>query len=205
MDVCESRGLQPPDVVAQWLDAGIRLVQLRAKRLAFGPFLELAEGLSTACRQAGAVFIVNDRVDVARLAEAAGVHLGQDDVAPADARRLMPAERWIGLSTHSQTQVVAGLASVATYLAIGPVFSTPTKTRPDPVIGLDGVRRAAALARQAGRPLVAIGGIDSRNAPDVLAAGADSVAVISGLLDGGDVAGRARAFLRALESPRSDG
>jgi len=155
--------------------------------------------MAAACRQAGALFIVNDRADVARLAQAAGVHLGQDDLTPADARELLPDAAWIGLSTHSDAQVAAGLASAATYLATGPVFATHTKAHADPVVGLEGVRRAAARVAAGPRPLVAIGGIALESAPAVLAAGADSAAVVSDLLVGDDVAGRARAFVRALE------
>lgn len=166
--------------------------------MTFGPFLDLAGPMAIACRQAGAIFVVNDRADVARLAGADGVHVGQDDLTPAEVRAMLPDAPWIGVSTHRDEELRAGLASAATYVATGPVFATGTKVNPDPVIGLEGVRHAAALARPAGRPLVAIGGIGLATAPGVIAAGADSVAVISDLFDGGDVAGRARAFLRAL-------
>ena len=205
IDLTQTRGLDPRCVLDQWLDAGVRLVQLRAKTWTFGPFLELAERLSTACREAGAIFIVNDRIDVARLSGADGVHLGQDDLSPTDAVRVLGSKSWIGLSTHTDPQVVAALTTSATYLATGPVFGTSTKANADPVIGLAGVERAAALAHSAGRPLVAIGGIDLGNARDVLMAGADSVAVISSLLEGDDRAGRVRAFLQVVGEPRTDG
>ena len=195
VDACGARGLEPLRVLADWLDAGVRLVQLRAKHLSFGPFLELADKAGSACREAGATFIVNDRIDVARLSGADGVHLGQDDLSPDDAVRALGPASWIGLSTHTDAQVAAALSTSATYVAVGPVFGTSTKANPDPVIGLEGVRRAADLAGAAGRPLVAIGGIDLGNAHDVLMAGADSVAVISSLLEGHDRVGRARAFL----------
>jgi thiamine-phosphate pyrophosphorylase len=198
VDVAIGRGLRPDAVLREWLDAGVRLVQLRAKSLSFGPFLELAGPMAIACRQAGAVFIVNDRADVARLAAADGVHLGQQDLTPADARAILPGARWIGLSTHNEAELGAGLASAATYLAIGPVYATSTKANPDPVIGLDGVTRTAARVRPTGRPLVAIGGISLETAVDVIVAGADSVAVIADLLNGPDIAARARAFLRVL-------
>jgi thiamine-phosphate pyrophosphorylase len=198
VDVVRARGREAAVVLGSWLDAGIRLVQLRAKALSFGPLLDLAGPLAIACRQAGAIFIVNDRADVARLSGADGVHLGQQDLSPDDARLLLPDAPWIGLSTHNDDELSGGLRSLATYLATGPVFSTGTKANPDPVIGLEGVRRAAGPVRTSGRPLVAIGGITVETAPAVIDAGADAVAVISGLLDGPDAAGSARAFLRAL-------
>lgn len=198
MDLVWARGLQPMRVLADWLNAGVTLVQLRAKLLPFGPFLDLAGPMAIACRQAGAHFIVNDRADVARLAGASGVHVGQHDLTPADVRLMLPDSAWIGLSTHTDAQMVAGLDTAATYLATGPVFATGTKAHADPIIGLEGVRRAAGLVKETGRPLVAIGGIGLETAPAVIAAGAHSVAVISDLLEGGDAATRVRAYLRAL-------
>lgn len=186
-------------VLRAWLEAGVRLVQLRAKHLSLGPFLALADELADDCRRAGAVFIVNDRVDVARLAGADGVHLGQDDLPPAEARAMLPAAAWIGLSTHNGIQLSKAMGSGATYLAIGPVFATSSKSRPDPLIGIDGVRQLASGLRAANcpLPLVAIGGITRDTAGEVLAAGADSVAVISDLLDASDLTGRAAAFVAA--------
>jgi len=198
LDHTRSLALDPLIVVRIWLDAGVRLVQLRAKTMTFGPCLELADAMGQACREAGAIFIVNDRVDVARLSGADGVHVGQDDLSADDARRLLPDAPWIGLSTHTDEQVANGLAGPATYLATGPVFATGTKAGASPVVGLEGVRRVAPLVKRAGRPLVTIGGITLSTAPDVVDAGADSVAVIADLLRGGDVAGRAREFVRAL-------
>jgi thiamine-phosphate pyrophosphorylase len=198
VDLVAARGFTPADVVQQWLDAGVRLVQLRAKNLSLGPFLDLAIPMAELCRKAGARFIVNDRADVARLSNADGVHLGQQDLGPDEVRLMLPPGSWIGLSTHNDEQLSAGLATAATYLATGPVFATRTKTNPDPAIGLAGVRRAATQLPASSRPLVAIGGITLETAPAVLAAGAQSVAVISDLLVDEDVAGRARAFVRAL-------
>lgn len=198
VDLTRERGLRPDDVLGEWLDAGVRLVQLRAKSLTFGPFLDLAGPMAIRCRQAGALFIVNDRADVARLSAAAGVHLGQFDLTPAEARLLVPDAPWIGLSTHNAAELEAGLASAATYLATGPVYATGTKVHPDPVIGLEGVRTASRPVRASGRPLVAIGGITAATAPAVIEAGADAVAVIADLVAGTDVGGQARAFVRAL-------
>lgn len=199
VDVVAARGLEPRRVLRDWLDAGVRLIQLRAKRLTLGPFLDLADEMAGQCRQAGATFIVNDRVDVAHLSGAGGVHLGQDDLTPEQARAMLPDPPWIGLSTHNDAQLAEGSVSAATYLAVGPVFQTLTKARPDAVIGLEGVSRLSAAARRSGKPVVAIGGITLANVADVLAAGADCIAVISDLLDPADPGGRAAAFVRAVE------
>ena len=122
---------------------------------------------------------MNDRADLALVAGFDGVHVGQDDLLPESVRRIIGPDRWLGVSTHNPEQVAeAGLTS-ADYLAIGPVFSTSSKEKPDPVVGLEGVRRARSLTR---KPLVAIGGITRANAASVIEAGADSVAVISDLL-----------------------
>ena len=123
--------------------------------------------------------IMNDRADLCFVAEFDGVHVGQDDLTPESVRKIIGPERWLGLSTHNPEQLREADRMSADYLAIGPVFSTSSKERPDPVVGLEGVRRARQLTR---KPLVAIGGITRQNAPSVIEAGADSVAVISDLL-----------------------
>src|ERR1700746_2390702 len=123
--------------------------------------------------------IMNDRADLCLAADFDGVHVGQDDLSPESVRRIIGPERWLGVSTHNPEQVQEADRTSADYLAIGPVFSTSSKERPDPVVGLEGVRRARQLT---GKPLVAIGGITRANAASVIEAGADSVAVISDLL-----------------------
>ena len=123
--------------------------------------------------------IMNDRADLALVAEFDGVHVGQDDLSPESVRRIIGPELWLGVSTHNPEQLREADLTSADYLAIGPVFSTSSKENPDPVVGLEGVRRARALTR---KPLVAIGGITRANAASVIEAGADSVAVISDLL-----------------------
>jgi thiamine-phosphate pyrophosphorylase len=122
---------------------------------------------------------MNDRADLCIVADFDGVHVGQDDLSPASVRRIIGPHRRLGFSTHNPQQVMEGDQASADYLAIGPVFSTSGKDRPDPVVGLEGVRRARELTR---KPLVAIGGITRANAASVIEAGADSVAVISDLL-----------------------
>ena len=196
VDVCESRGLDAREVFRVWLGAGVRLVQLRAKHLPSGRFLDLALALAPAATAAGATLIVNDRADVARFAGASGVHVGQGDLAPADARLVVGATALVGISTHNDEQARGTSNEPVDYVAIGPVFATSSKDRPDPAVGLDGVARARAIVGLP-RPVVAIGGITLDRARSVIDAGADSVAVISDLLDG-DPAVRARDFLMAL-------
>lgn len=123
--------------------------------------------------------IMNDRADLCLAAEFDGVHVGQDDLSPESVRAIIGPDCWVGVSTHNPEQLREADLTSADYLAIGPVFATSSKERPDPVVGLDGVRRARALTR---KPLVAIGGITRANAASVIEAGADSVAVISDLL-----------------------
>jgi thiamine-phosphate pyrophosphorylase len=137
--------------------------------------------------------IMNDRADLALAAEFDGVHVGQDDLLPESVRRIIGPDCWLGVSTHNPEQVAEADQTSADYLAIGPVFSTRSKDEPDPVVGLEGVRRARQLTR---KPLVAIGGIMRANAVSVIEAGADSVAVISDLLR--DPRKSAEEFFRIL-------
>jgi thiamine-phosphate pyrophosphorylase len=137
--------------------------------------------------------IMNDRADLCLAADFGGVHVGQDDLSPESARRIIGPERWLGVSTHNPEQLREADLTSADYLAIGPVFSTSSKDKPDPVVGLEGVRRARELTR---KPLVAIGGITRSNAASVIESGADSVAVISDLLR--DPRKSAEEFFRIL-------
>ena len=200
VDVCAVRGLNAREVLHDWLDAGVLLIQLRAKQLPSGSFLDLAEALAESAQAAGATLIVNDRADIARLAGASGVHVGQTDLTPADARLVVGESATVGVSTHNDEQVRVTLGEPVDYVAIGPVFPTASKDRPDPVVGLDGVRRARDIVASSGRPLVAIGGITLERARSVIDAGADSIAVIADLL-AGEPRARARAFLRAVQEP----
>lgn len=197
VDIAHARHLDAVALADVWLSAGVRLFQLRAKTMAAGPMFDLACVLVDKARAAGATFIVNDRVDVAAMSGADGVHVGQDDLPPADARRLMPAPALVGVSTHNDAQVQAAVREPVSYVAIGPVFGTVSKANPDPVVGLEGVRLAHAQTAGVGLPLVAIGGITLERAPRVIEAGASSLAVISDLLDA-HPAERVRAFLRAI-------
>jgi thiamine-phosphate pyrophosphorylase len=143
------------------------------------------------------LFLVNDRADVARLAGASGVHVGQEDLDVAAARCLVGPDMLVGVSTHNLEQIARGAASSADYIAVGPVFSTSTKTNPDPVVGLDLLRKARAASD---KPLVAIGGITLDLAASAIEAGADSVAVISGILAADDPYQRAREYLKTVEA-----
>jgi len=160
---------------------GCTLLQYRNKNGNARAMLEQARelrGLSRAGVPAPHL-IMNDRADLCLAAEFNGVHVGQDDLSPESVRRIIGPDRWLGVSTHNAEQLREADLTSADYLAIGPVFATSSKDKPDPVVGLEGVRRARALTR---KPLVAIGGITRANAASVIEAGADSVAVISDLL-----------------------
>jgi thiamine-phosphate pyrophosphorylase len=157
---------------------GCTLLQYRSKsgnaRQMLDEALELRARLPASVKM-----IMNDRADLCLAAEFDGLHVGQDDLSPESARRIIGAARWLGVSTHNPEQLAEADQTSADYLAIGPVFATSSKANPDPVVGLAGVRRARELTR---KPLVAIGGITRANARSVIDAGADSVAVISDLL-----------------------
>jgi thiamine-phosphate pyrophosphorylase len=157
---------------------GCHLLQYRNKSGNARQMLDQARELR-ARLGANVTLIMNDRADLCLAAEFDGVHVGQDDLSPEAARRIIGASRWLGVSTHNPEQLAEADLTSADYLAIGPVFATSSKANPDPVVGLEGVRRARALTR---KPLVAIGGITRANARSVIEAGADSVAVISDLL-----------------------
>lgn len=200
VDAIAARGWAPADVCLAWLTGGVRLIQLRAKGLPTGDFLALADVCAALCRAAGAQLIINDRADIAVMCGADGVHVGQDDLSVADVRRVVGPSALVGLSTHTEAQVVAAVGEPVSYLAIGPVFGTRTKDTGYEAVGLDAVRRAARAAHAADVPLVAIGGITLSRSAEVRAAGADSLAVVSDLLDAPDWRGleaRAREWIRA--------
>ncbi len=184
----------------QLRDAGVRLLQYRDKAAGPQAILRSCAELSAVFAGTPATLILNDRADLAAIAAAGsmtwGVHVGQDDLLPSDARSVVGAGAVIGLSTHAPEQIQPAAENSADYLATGPVFATNTKLDAEAVIGLDGVRRARALTA---KPLVAIGGITLENARSVIDAGADSVAVISGLfVPGRSVRDVAADFLARL-------
>jgi thiamine-phosphate pyrophosphorylase len=173
-------GLSHAEQVALLAEVGATLVQLREKHASPMEFYEQAKSALAVAREHGLRLIINDRVDIALAIGADGVHLGQDDLPPEAARRLLGDDVLIGFSTHNLTQAVAASTWPIDYLAFGPVFETSTKDNPDPVVGLQGIR--AVREAIGDMPLVGIGGITPRNARDVIEAGADSVALISSLL-----------------------
>ena len=146
IDLLTARGLDPLAVCDVWLEGGIRLIQLRAKGMASGPMLRLADALLTRTRAAGAHLIINDRADIAAQCGADGVHVGQDDLSPEDVRRLLGPHALVGLSTHTDAQVADAVTQPVSYIAIGPVFGTRTKDTGYDALGLEGVARAAVVA-----------------------------------------------------------
>jgi thiamine-phosphate pyrophosphorylase len=177
---------------AAFLEGGAGILQFRHKGHWTREIFAVAQGVARLSREAGAELVINDRADFAMLLEA-GLHLGQHDLAPRDARKLVGPDTAIGYSSHNREQLCAAGGEPVDYVALGPIFSTSSKQNPDPVVGLEELRRCRALLE---KPLVAIGGITRQNAADVLRAGADSLAVISGLLP--DVA-TARSIRERME------
>jgi thiamine-phosphate pyrophosphorylase len=189
------RGYDPVEAAAQILEGGARIIQFRHKgffsRAAFGWLERIAEHAS----RAGAMLVVNDRADLAKLFGAA-LHLGQDDLPPSAARAVVGPDAIVGFSTHNESQLRAAAGEPVDYVALGPMFGTATKENPDPMVGLEELRRLRALTA---RPLVAIGGITRDNARQVIEAGADSVAVIADLFpDTGLPRSRVAEWLKLL-------
>ncbi len=181
--------------VAEIAAAGIGTIQLRGKRLTGRAWYDAVAGCCAALEGTGAALWLDDRVDLAALFPVAGVHLGQADLPPAAARRILGEAAWIGQSTHNEEQLLAAAADPEVDLiAVGPVFPTTGKADPDPVVGIDFLRWARA---RTAKPLVAIGGIDARNAARVLAAGADGAAVL-GAVCRGDVHDNCRRLLATV-------
>jgi thiamine-phosphate pyrophosphorylase len=176
-DAASRKGLGPVASAAAILEAGAPILQFRHKGFFSREVFQQAEEIAGLCRQAGALFVMNDRADIARLLGAA-LHVGQEDLSPADARQVVGAETIVGFSTHNEAQLRAASAQPADYVALGPIFGTVTKLNPDPVVGVEELRRLRPLTE---RPLVAIGGITRENARAVLDAGADAVAVVGDL------------------------
>lgn len=177
-EILARRGCTVETAVRAMIEGGVRILQFRHKGHYSRSAFEEAERAAELCRKAGALFVVDDRADIAMLLDA-GLHVGQDDLPPGDTRKLLGPSRILGFSTHNEAQLLAAAGEAVDYVALGPIFGTRSKEKPDPVVGLLELRRLRALTD---RPLVAIGGITRENALAVLGAGADSVAVISDLL-----------------------
>jgi thiamine-phosphate pyrophosphorylase len=192
----ERAGWRASDLARAYLDGGARVLQVRAKDLPPDAFLALCDDVVRAAAAFDADVIINDRVDLARMSGAAGVHVGQGDIPPAAARAQLGPRAIVGCSTHTVLQVEEALRQPITYLAIGPVFGTSTKETGYAAVGLEMVRAAAERAR--GVPIIAIGGITLDRAPAVLEAGAAAVAVIGDLMTGGDPKRRTEAYRKGL-------
>jgi thiamine-phosphate pyrophosphorylase len=171
------RGYDTISAAESLVAAGVGILQFRHKAKFDRSAFAIAEAVASLCRRRGVLFIIDDRADIAMLLKA-GLHLGQEDLPPANARKLIGEHAIIGYSTHNEDQLLSGDREPVTYLAIGPVFNTTSKQRPDPYLGTGPL---SSLKRLTAKPLVAIGGITRDNAREVFAAGADSVAVIGDL------------------------
>jgi len=196
-DVCRRAGWTLIDFASACLDGGATLLQVRAKHEPSGRLLDDTRAIVERA-SADAQVIVNDRADVARLVGAAGVHVGQEDLAPAEVRSILGEHAIVGRSTHTPAQLDAALAEPISYVAIGPVFATSTKSTGYEALGVAPVREAARRASAHRMPLVAIGGITLDRAEAVLEQGAASVAVIGDLLVTNDPQARVRAYLHRL-------
>lgn len=190
----------PVEFALELAGAGVQLIQFRDKRATSRKIHAEAAELVAHLSPRGARIIVNDRPDIAAIVGAGGVHVGQEDLSVADARRICGPSCWVGISTHNLEQFREAGRTSADYIAVGPVFPTATKENPDPVVGIDFLRAARRLTL---KPIVAIGGITIESAADVFRAGADSIAVIRDLLSASDPAGRAREYLEIAERIRT--
>jgi len=194
-DAVSRRGVSAVEAARELLAAGIGILQFRHKLFYSREVFAELEAIAAMCARTGATLVVNDRADLARLTGAA-LHLGQDDLRPSDARRVMGVEGRIGFSTHNEAQLHAAANEPVDYVALGPIFGTGSKQNPDPIVGLDELRRLRPLTP---RPMVAIGGITRANARSVIEAGANSAAVIGDLFPkDGRIGARAEEWMRLL-------
>jgi thiamine-phosphate pyrophosphorylase len=193
----DTAGGQDPAALARMLlEAGARIMQLRLKEAGSRDFLATAREIAGLCRSHGAMLIVNDRADIARLADAAGVHVGQDDLPLADARAIMGTGSIVGVSTHSVDQARAAAAGGADYIGLGAIYTGGLKN----VAKAQGLERLRAVRAAVSLPIVAIGGITETTMPEVLAAGADAAAIITDVVRASDIPAKVRALL-AIEPP----
>jgi thiamine-phosphate pyrophosphorylase len=185
------------DLAEALAGSGVELIQYRNKTASSRQFFEISRQLSSVLAPRGVRLVVNDRPDIALLAGAGGVHVGQDDLSVEDARAICGPDRWVGVSTHTLEQLAAADRTSADYIALGPIFSTATKKNPDPVVGTELLRKARRMTK---KPLVAIGGITLERAAEVYRAGADSLAVIRDLICVPNPGVRAREYLDVAAS-----
>lgn len=192
---------RPPllDMARAALAGGCRFFQLRMKQADDRDILKAARALGELCRREDALLVINDRADIARLTAGAGLHLGQEDLAPEEARRILGEERVVGRSIHNRAELEGSRGAAIDYFGLGTIFASPTK----PELGSAGTALIAALAPEAGRPLFAIGGVSAANAGQARAAGATGVAVSSAILDAADIAAATAAVIAAVEASSS--
>ena len=184
-------GHEPVALARQLLASGARILQLRLKDHSSRDLLAIATSIAGHCRDCGAIFIVNDRADIAKLAGADGVHIGQDDLPLAAARAVVGSQMIVGVSTHSIEQAVTAEAGGADYIGFGAIYSGGLKN----VTNAQGLERLRAVRAAVRLPIVAIGGITEATVPDVLAAGADAVAIITDIVRASDLSAKVRALL----------
>jgi thiamine-phosphate pyrophosphorylase len=189
----------PDDCAQELAAAGVRLMQYRDKSASPRDLLRTSRELVSSLKPRGVSLVVNDRPDVAALAGATGVHVGQEDLEPEQARAVVGKEIWVGVSTHNLEQFRRAAATSADYIAVGPIFATTSKHNPDPVVGLEFIRQVRTLTDKS---IVAIGGITLERAASVIAAGADSVAVIRDVVCAAKPGDRARHFLETLDAAK---
>lgn len=198
LDAEAARGRPLLDILKQASDGGARTFQYRDKTSPMLAACRQAARLRQAAKDAGALFLVNDRCDLALAVEADGVHLGQEDLPIRMARAIMGMGKLIGLSTHTDAQVTAAAGDGADYLGFGPIFPPGSKRDHDPVVGIEGLRR---IRRLTSLPVFAIGGIALEHVRPLIEAGANGVAVISAIAHATDVTAAARAFVAQFRSP----
>jgi thiamine-phosphate pyrophosphorylase len=189
--VDKAGGQEPVALARILLEAGARILQLRLKDSGSRDFLAAARAIVASCRAHGAILIVNDRADIAKLAGADGVHVGQDDLPLADARAIVGATAIIGVSTHSVEQARSAAAGGADYIGFGAIYSGGLKR----VANAHGLGRLRAVRAAVSLPIVAIGGITEATMPEVLAAGADAAAIITDVVRAADIPAKVRALL----------
>ena len=190
------------DLAETLAGSGVELIQYRNKTASSRQFFEISRQLSSSLSPRGIRLIVNDRPDIALLAGAGGVHVGQEDLSVEEARAICGSDRWVGVSTHTLEQLAAADRTSADYIAFGPIFQTVTKKNPDPIVGTEILRKARQLTK---KPLVAIGGITLERAAEVYRAGADSLAVIRDLICAPNPGVRAREYLDVAASTPARG
>ncbi len=190
------------DLAETLAGSGVELIQYRNKTASSRQFFEISRQLSSSLSPRGVRLIVNDRPDIALLAGAGGVHVGQEDLSVEEARAICGSDRWVGVSTHTLEQLAEADVSSADYIAVGPIFQTVTKKNPDPIVGTEILRKARQLTK---KPLVAIGGITLERAAEVYRAGADSLAVIRDLICAPNPGVRAREYFDVAASTPARG